>query len=86
MNTKFDFNLHRAYGARPIVYVRKVDLEDLPAEVRAQVSSQGEAGEMLAQNLYAVHNTEGERLALVQGRALAFVLARQHDMAPVTVH
>ena len=34
----------------------------------------------------AVHNTEGERLALVNNRRLAFVLARQHDLSPVTVH
>ncbi len=28
----------------------------------------------------------GEQLALVEDRRLAFVLARQNDMAPVTVH
>lgn len=76
MNTKFDFG--DGGLQRPIVYVRKVKAEELPEEVRAQAELAGE--------IYAVHNTEGERLALVQGRELAFVLARQHDMAPVTVH
>jgi hypothetical protein len=65
-------------AGRPIVYVRKVKADDLPAELRAQVVE--------VSDIYAVHNTEGERLALVQGRELAFVLARQHDMTPVTVH
>lgn len=75
MNTPFDFN-HS--GARPIVYVKAVRVETLPAEVRA------EAGEL--KRLYAVHDAEGQQLALVADRKLAFVLARQHDMAPVPVH
>jgi len=36
--------------------------------------------------IYAVHRADGERLALVRDRALAFVLARQNDLAPVSVH
>ena len=61
-----------------IVYVREVKVEDLPDEIRPQVGG--------AKKLYAVHNTEGERLALVRDRHMAFVLARQNDFAPVTVH
>ncbi len=61
-----------------IVYVRPVNPEELPAEVRAQVGN--------IERLYAVHDKDGERLALVNGRRLAFVLARQHDYAPVNVH
>ncbi|TRD23454.1 DUF1150 family protein [Palleronia caenipelagi] len=61
-----------------IVYVRSVSAEELPQEVREK------AGDL--QNLYAVHNSEGERLALVAGRRLAFSVARQNDMAPVSVH
>ncbi len=78
MNTKFAEDMMTAEGERPIVYVRKVEVADLPDEVRAQAEAAGD--------IYAVHNDEGERLALVQGRELAFVLARQHDMSPVTVH
>jgi len=33
-----------------------------------------------------VHSSEGQRLALVRDRKMAFVLARQNDMDPVTVH
>ena len=61
-----------------IVYVRPVALDDLPDEIRDQVEGMSE--------LYAVHNGEGERLALVKDRNLAFMVARQNDMAPVSVH
>ena len=61
-----------------IVYVRPVALDDLPDEIREQAEGLTE--------LYAVHNGEGERLALVKDRKLAFVVARQNDMAPVSVH
>jgi len=36
--------------------------------------------------IYAVHRPNGDRVALVADRNLAFALARQHDMAPVSVH
>jgi len=75
METKYDFG---DQGDHPIVYVRRVKVADLPKEVR-------EAAEG-AETLYAVCSEEGEQLALVRDRALAFVLARQNDMAPVTVH
>lgn len=61
-----------------IVYVRSVAMADLPKEVRDQAGGMAQ--------LYAVHRADGERLALVADRDLAFVLARQHDFAPVTVH
>jgi len=69
-------------AAHPIVYVRSVDVSELPDEVRAQIG-----GEIPGQKtIYAVHDETGERLALVKDRNLAFVLARQNDMTPVTVH
>lgn len=61
-----------------IVYVRPVKAADLPDEIRTQMGGK--------QELYAVHNANGERLALVGDRKMAFVLARQNDLAPVTVH
>lgn len=61
-----------------IVYVREVNVDDLPEEIRPQVAG--------LKKLYAVHNAEGERLALVRDRRLAFALARQNDLAPVAVH
>lgn len=74
MNTKHDMLNDEAR----IVYVRAVKVEDLPEEVQEQAEG--------LEELYAVCDTDGERLALVKDRALAFVLARQNDMAPVTVH
>ncbi|MBO9449053.1 DUF1150 family protein [Tropicibacter sp. R16_0] len=74
MDTPYDFNEN---GSR-IVYVKTVDVADLPDQIRA------EAGDH--EQLYAVHDEEGQQLALVADRKLAFVLARQHDFAPVAVH
>jgi hypothetical protein len=53
-------------------------VDELPDEVRDQIDG--------LTKLYAVHSVDGERLALVKCRELAFVLARQNDMSPVTVH
>lgn len=61
-----------------IVYVRPVAVADLPQEVRDQAAG--------IDTLYAVHNADGGRLALVADRNMAFVLARQNDLAPVSVH
>lgn len=61
-----------------IVYVRSVNVADLPEDVQEQAEG--------LDHLYAVHDASGERLALVKDRSLAFVLARQNDLAPVPVH
>ncbi|MBO9472827.1 MULTISPECIES: DUF1150 family protein [unclassified Shimia] len=61
-----------------IVYVREVLVAELPEEVQEQAEG--------AETLFAVHTTDGERLALVKERNLAFILARQHNYSPVTVH
>lgn len=74
MDTKYNF----ADVSDRVVYVKPVDVADLPDEVRQQ------AGDM--EQLFAVHDSDGQQLALVADRALAFVLARQNDMRPVTVH
>jgi len=75
MDTKFDFGPEKEDR---IVYVRSVDVADLPAEVQAQANG--------ATELFAVCNAEGEQLALVADRKMAFILARQNDFAPVSVH
>jgi len=74
MNTKYD--LSELPGN--VVYVKPVAVADLPEDVQEQ------AGEL--ETLFAVHNAEGEQLALVANRHTAFALARQNDMAPMTVH
>lgn len=75
MDTKYDF---AAGEDRAIVYVRSVKVDELPEEVRQQAAG--------LETIYAVHNAEGERLALVRDRSMAFALAKQNDMTPVTVH
>ena len=61
-----------------IVYVRPVAVSELPEALQSQAEG--------FTTIYAVHRPDGARLALVADRALAFSLARQHDMAPVFVH
>jgi len=75
METKYEF---LPDGGERIVYVRAVKVADLPEEVQRQAAGLDE--------LYAVHDESGERLALVRDRELAFVLARQNDLDPVNVH
>lgn len=77
MHTKYEID-QDADNTNRIVYVRTVAVADLPDEVRREVGG--------LETLYAVHDSDGERLALVRDRRLAFVLARQNDMAPVSVH
>ncbi|SLN72355.1 DUF1150 family protein [Roseisalinus antarcticus] len=74
MNTKLNFDQQDGN----LVYVKPVAVADLPQEVQ-------EKAEGLTQ-IFAVHNAEGEQLALVADKNLAFELARQHDMSPMTVH
>ena len=50
------------------VYVKTIAVSDLPREVRDQ------AGDL--EQLYAVHDAQGQQLALVGDRKLAFTLAR----------
>lgn len=63
-----------------LVYVRRVDVDDLPAAV------QEEAREGGLDELYALHRADGEQVALVGDRSLAFNLARENDLTPVSVH
>ncbi|MBR3369180.1 MAG: DUF1150 family protein [Rhodobacteraceae bacterium] len=63
---------------RPIVYVRPIKASDLPEEIRAQLPD--------VVQLYAIHHEEGEQMAVVTDRTLAFVMARQNDYTPVSVH
>lgn len=65
-------------GEGKIVYIRPVAVSDLPAEVQAHAEG--------LTTIYALHDTDGDRLALVKDRAMAFALARANDMAPVNVH
>ena len=73
MNTRF-----QNFPDAAMVYVRPVLVVDLPDDLRDQV----EGLEMI----YSVHRANGDRVALVANRQLAFALAAQNDMAAVSVH
>ena len=75
MHTPYDFN---DKDQDRIVYIRAVNVDELPDEVKGQADGRNQ--------VYAVHNADGERLALVADRKMAFILARQNDFSPVTVH
>lgn len=75
MDTKFDFG---GIDAEKTVYIRQVETSTLPQEIRQQLPG--------VESMYAVHDTDGERLALVKDRSLAFMLARQNELTPVSVH
>lgn len=75
MHTPFDFG---DTDVNRMVYIRAVDRADLPADMQDQTAEMA--------HIYAVHDANGQRLALVADRKLAFALARQHNMAPMSVH
>ncbi|MBW7920712.1 MAG: DUF1150 family protein [Rubellimicrobium sp.] len=74
MDVKYDLG---ALG-EDVVYVKPVAVASLPEEIRNQVHD--------LDVIFAVHDAQGTRLALVANRELAFFLARQHDKVPMTVH
>ena len=66
--------------ASSTVYVRKVEISELPSAVQKQAREGG------LEELYALHRSDGEQVALVGNRGLAFSLALQNDLHPVSVH
>jgi hypothetical protein len=73
-----DFPSFESEGEKRIVYVREVKTADLPEAVRAQAPG--------VDHLYAIHAPNGAVLALVADRDAAFVVARQNEFSPVSVH
>lgn len=74
MNTRYDFSK----TGDDLVYIRAVQAEDLPAEIRDHAEITGE--------VYAIHGSNGACLGLAPNRQMAFHLARSNDLAPVSVH
>ena len=60
--------------------MRKVAVDDLPDEIKEQASGAG------LTSLYAIGNEDGEQLGAGARPNMAFVVARQNDMTPVSVH
>ena len=65
-----------------LVYVRRLELEEarqiVPAEAFDAISE--------PDDLFSVHDSNGQRLAVVEGRDAAFAAARAHDLRPRSVH
>ncbi len=61
-----------------MVYVKPVAIAELPQDVQDQAEG--------LEELFAVHDAEGQQLALVADRRMAFVLAREHNYAPQPLH
>jgi hypothetical protein len=73
MNTRF-----QNFSDASTVYVRPILVVDLPDDLRDQVEG--------LDIIYSIHRANGDRVALVANRQLAFALAAQNDMAAVSVH
>lgn len=79
MNSRFPgLDAKTSSDQNAIVYIRPVAVDSLPDALREQIGD--------VETVYSVHRMNGEQLALVTDRKLAFELARQHDLAPVSVH
>lgn len=72
-------------GGRKLVYVRAVIARDVMDDL---LDEEGDLVVSVPEDatLYSVHAADGERIALVGDRELAFAAARQHEMNPVSVH
>jgi hypothetical protein len=78
MDTKFDFSKLGENTGDRVVYVKSVDVSGLSDDLREAAGNR--------EQLFAVHDSNGQQLALVADREMAFTLARRNDMLPVTVH
>ncbi len=74
MQTPYDFGA----TTERMVYVKPIAVKDLPREVREQAEGHDQ--------LFAVHDEDGQQLALVADERMAYVLARQHDYSPQPLH
>jgi hypothetical protein len=75
MHSKYDFS---HFDTDDLVYIKTVEVSELPLNLQRQVGSD--------KTLYAVHKADGERVAVVENRALAYSLARDNDLTPMTLH
>jgi hypothetical protein len=60
---------------KAIVYVRELAADEMPDALRGTTA-----------RFFAVHDADGNRLAVTPDRRIAFALAKQNDMRPLSVH
>jgi len=75
MHSKYDFS---HFDTDDLVYIKTVAVTELPLDLQRQVGPD--------KTLYAVHKADGERVAVVENRALAYSLARDNNLTPMTLH
>ena len=75
MQSKYSFSHYDTDG---LVYIKTVEASDLPINLQQKVEP--------GKTLYSLHRSDGERMAIVGDRKLAYMLAREHDLTPLTVH
>lgn len=75
MHSKYDFS---HFDTDDLVYIKTVAVTELPLDLQRQVGPD--------KTLYAVDKADGERVAVVENRALAYSLARDNDLTPMTLH
>lgn len=79
MNSKYEFDRFTGTPENMrIVYVRPLEAAELPDHIRLQTGD--------AKTLYGVFGPNGEQIALTPNRSMAFTLARQNELTPVSVH
>ncbi len=61
-----------------IVYLKPVDTSDLPEEVLEEAGG--------ADQLWSIHNSEGDQLAFIADLNMAQDLAKQFEYTALTVH
>jgi len=71
-----------AWSAPNTVYVREVSVRELKAEGTLPIAAVVPKG----LRFWALHTEDGTRVAIVDDRAAAFDVAREHDLAPLSVH
>ncbi len=74
METKIN---HMEIAERSI-YLKMIDVADLPEDVQTEVAEHDA--------VFAVHNADGEQVALVASRDVASHLAQANDMTLVALH
>lgn len=74
MNTNLDFKV----SEDRIVYVRSIATKDLPDALRAQTGD--------LSKVYGIYGSNGEQIALTKDRDMAFDLARNNALRPMSVH
>ena len=82
MTTELETIFEQNEVQQNLVYVRRLALEEarkiVPAEAFEAISE--------PDDLFSVHDSNGHRLAVVEGREAAFAAARAHDLRPRSVH